>query len=181
VKRTTVALTLAVLMLFGAAACGGDENADDTTELQSDGDQSSSSDDTSNDTSSSDDSSGSNDSSSDDSTSSDDTPNLDDLGDLGDLDMGALGDCMAIGMTYAGLALGALGGGDEAAQEALDAIDELETQLPSELEDDIAVIADAYATMAEEGIMEGGEALDTDEFKEADANIQAYIDETCGS
>ncbi len=164
--RTPVAMLLAALMIFGVAACGDDEKADSSTELQSDGKQGDSADDSSSDD-----------------TSSDDTdtslPDLGDLDDLEDLDMGNLEECMSIGVTYAGLALSVLGG-EDAAKEALGEVDELKTKFPDELEDDLDVVADAYAKVAEDGFIEGGEAMETDEFKEADANIQAYLEEACG-
>jgi hypothetical protein len=163
VKRPTIALTLAALMIFGVAGCGDDEKADDTTELESDGSKAS-------DTTEAD----SNDSSSSDSSS--DEP---DLSDLGDMDLGNLDECMTVAATYAGLAMSALGG-EEAAKEALSQLDELKTELPSDLEDDLDVIAEAYGEVADKGIIDGADALDSDEFNEADANIQAWLEETCG-
>ena len=94
--------------------------------------------------------------------------------------MDNLEECIAIAGTYAGLAMSALGG-EEAAKEALDAVEDLDTKLPSELDDALDTVAEAYSTVAEKGILDGAEALDTDEFKEADAEIQAYLDETCGT
>jgi len=72
-------------------------------------------------------------------------------------------------------------GGKEAAEQAEDALDKLKGELPDELHDDLETLAEAYAVLATEGLMEGSEALDSPEFTEASDRISAYFEKECGS
>ena len=112
-------------------------------------------------------------------------PNMDDLEDLAngsipDLsEFGDLGDCMSQATAYASLAMSALGG-DDAGASAEAALEQMKSSLPEDLRDDIELLGAAYKKVAEDGFIKGGEAMDTPEFQEADANISAYFEETCG-
>ena len=101
---------------------------------------------------------------------------------LDDLDLEGLGeqfgDCMSVSMAYAGLAMSAMGG-EEGAKAAQEAAAAMKGELPKELHDDLAVVAEAFGTVAKEGIMAGSEALDSPEFEKADKNITDYLDEAC--
>ena len=98
-------------------------------------------------------------------------PDMDDFGDLGD--------CMSQATAYASLAMSALGGKDSA-ETAEKAIEEMKSALPADLADDIEVLGEAYRKVAEDGIIEGGEAMDTPEFEKADKAVSDYFEKTCG-
>lgn len=95
-------------------------------------------------------------------------------------DFGKLGDCMNAGLSYAGLALSAMGGPD-GAKMAKEAAEALKDTLPKDLHDDLEVVAKAFATVAEKGIMQAGDALDSKEFEKADDAISKYFDKVCGT
>jgi hypothetical protein len=171
-SRTLAALVVACLATFALAGCGDDSadgsGGDSTKELAS--------------------TPGSGDSGSDSGSSDDTLPDLSDLTipeDLSDMsipdmsDFGDLGDCMTQATAYASIALSALGG-DNSGVSAENALAEMKSSLPDDLKDDIEVVANAYRTVAEEGFIEGGEAMDTPEFEEADAAISKYFEDTCG-
>jgi hypothetical protein len=115
-------------------------------------------------------------------SSGDDTetsiPGLDDLPDLSEF--GNLGDCMNQATAYASLAMSALGGKDSAAT-AEAAVEKLKQELPHDLSDDLDVLADAYRAVAEKGIIDGAEAMDTPEFDAADQHISDYFEKTCAT
>jgi hypothetical protein len=108
-----------------------------------------------------------------------DGPVEDVLPDLDLPDLGVAEDCLAVLETYAGLAASAIGG-PEAAAEARAAAEELKTSLPEDLHDDLDVIADAYAGIAEDGFLDGLGSFDDPEFATANENINAYLQENCG-
>jgi hypothetical protein len=124
--------------------------------------------------------------------------------DSGDLDdaLGMFGDdeCMNVGLAYATISLGALGsmfGGameDAELEEMENELDELRGDIPSELRDDFDVIQNAFAEFGEalgdgggnifdpeyqEKMEEAGAALESDEFMEAQANIEDWLAENC--
>ena len=72
-------------------------------------------------------------------------------------------------------------GGEDAAKEAQEAVEKLKADLPDELDDALDTVGDAYGEVADKGLIDGAEALDTDEFKEADEKINAYLEEACGT
>lgn len=105
-------------------------------------------------------------------------PDLDDLTETIP-GLGELGDCMEIAAAYGSLYFEALGGAD-GAEEAQRKADELKSVLPEDLHDDIDVIADAIGEVAEQGIVDGSEALSSPEYQAADQAINDYLAEQCG-
>ena len=55
----------------------------------------------------------------------------------------------------------------------------LADELPEDLQDDLAVVADAFGAIAEEGVVDGGSELTTSEFREANQNILGYLRDDC--
>ena len=55
----------------------------------------------------------------------------------------------------------------------------LADELPDDLQDDLAVVADAFGAIAEQGVVEGGRELATSEFREANENILGYLRDDC--
>lgn len=166
--RWMAVVALLAAVAVAAPACGGDDST--TTAEKSSGSRSTTTERASeSDPSDSGSDSGSSDSSSDSGTS-------DTLPDMSD--MGALGDCLQVASTWAGLALSALGSPEDA-KKARDQAEELKSSLPADLHDDLDTVAEAYATVAEKGLIEGADALDTPEFNKANKNIEAYLDKTC--
>ncbi|MCP4434490.1 MAG: hypothetical protein GY812_03195 [Actinomycetia bacterium] len=107
----------------------------------------------------------------------DQIPDLDELDDqlpnLGDLD-----DCFTLATEYASLYIQALGG-EEGATAAQKEAEELKDVLPSDLHDDIDVVAEAIGKVASEGLLSGSEALDTPEYNSANDAISEYFDKEC--
>jgi hypothetical protein len=121
---------------------------------------------------------------------------LDEMRDqLGNVDMD--GECMQIGLAYMGVSMGALGtmfGGTIDAQELRDQLDDLQADLPTEIEDDFAVVADAFEQLSQgmEGtsgnimdpeyqqkLEQATAALESPEVDEAQKNIEQYIAKEC--
>lgn len=92
-------------------------------------------------------------------------------------DLGNLGDCMNVAVTYGGLFLNILGGSSADVEKAKQELEQMKSEVPEEIQDDLDVIASGLTP--DKNIMELGEFMDSDEFKEADANIQKYLDENC--
>jgi len=116
------------------------------------------------------------------SSGSEDTTDPEDF-DLGDIPdeisgLGEMSDCFSLAATYGSLYFEALGGGD-GAKGAEAKAEQMKEQLPESLHDDIDVIADAIGTVAEEGIINGSDALDTDEYNEANDAISKYFEQEC--
>jgi hypothetical protein len=170
--RAKVAALLVVGLVLAAGACGGGSSSDDAAtgdavqaESSSGGDSSSSG----------------------------------DINDLSDA-MDALGgDCMQAGLAYFALSMQALGASFGMSESDIadmeQSMDELKAEIPSEIEDDFNVFADALSEYASamqgmnlgdlmSGSSEAEDAaaiLETPEVKEAQANIEAYFDENCPS
>ncbi len=159
-----------LLLAFGALlvpACGGDDG--ETASATSD------------DTESTD--SGSDSSDSSDSDSTDDIPDPSELDDLVDEIPGLddeLGDCLSQAAAFSSLYFEALGG-EDGAKEAQRKAEELKDLLPDDLHDDIDVISEAIGQVAEEGLLSGTDAMETDEFNTATDNINAYFEDECGA
>jgi hypothetical protein len=112
---------------------------------------------------------------------------------------GLSGDCMQAGMAYFALSMQALGAAfgmsDSDIEEMQDQINELKADIPSKIEDDFEVFADALAEYAEAmkgmnlgDLMNGSsdaedaaKILETPEVEKATQNIEAYFDEECPS
>ena len=56
---------------------------------------------------------------------------------------------------------------------------EIKGKVPADIQDDMDVISQGMADA--DGIVELGKFFDSDEFKDADANIQQYFEDTCGT
>ena len=175
--RVPVAILLAASL--GLAACGGDSDEEKAERAIADAIEQASEDvDNASDTA---------DDKADD-KASDDADVSDDDSDTSIPNMENLGECMEISFAYAGLALASLGGSmggeelsDDDMAELRDSIEELQKGLPKDVQDDFAVVADAYDTLFDKGFMskDAQEALDSDDFTEASENVQEYIDELC--
>lgn len=112
-----------------------------------------------------------------------DTTETTDLADLAEQLPGVaddLGDCFSQAAAFSSLYFEALGGegGAEAAQQKAE---ELKDVLPDDLHDDIDVISKAIGQVADEGLLNGSDAMDTPEFNEASDNINAYFEKECGA
>src|SRR4051812_21066294 len=103
--------------------------------------------------------------------SSDSTPDIPALGDLGD--------CLEVSLAYAGLFLGATFATDDQKEELEQQLGEIKGKVPADIQDDMDVIEQGMANA--DGIVELGQFLDSDEFKNADANIQQYFEDSCGT
>jgi hypothetical protein len=169
--RVPVAILLAASL--GIAACGGDSDEEKAQKALADAIEKANDD---------------IDNVNDDTANDDKADASDEDSDTSIPDMENLGECMEISFAYAGLALASLGGAmggeelsDSEMDELRDSIDELEKGLPKDVQDDFAVVAEAYDTLFDKGFMskDAQAALDSDEFTEASENVQAYIDELC--
>lgn len=177
-RRLTAALVASILMFGTAAGCassddsGSDENTDETTEETTDETTAEDTEDTT-----------------DSGDSTDGTDLGDDLGDLGDLGDALGGECLEFAVAYASLGLAILGATDESAAEDLGAtLDELDASVPEEVQDDWEVVRGAYEDWAdaisENGLLsdeatEASEALSEGDVADAQANIDAYLEEAC--
>jgi len=91
---------------------------------------------------------------------------------------GGLADCGEILKAYAQLAASAAKGKDAAAS-AEKTLDDLAAKLPANLQDDLAVVADAFGQIASKGVVEGASALTTSEFVKANEHILGYLRDDC--
>lgn len=179
-RRLTAALVASVLLFGTAAGCASsdDSGSDDTTENTDENtDETTDSGDTEDTTDSGD-------------TDTSDLGDLgDELGDLGD-ELDALGgECLDFAVAYASLGLAILGATDESAADDLSAtLDELDASVPDEVQDDWETVRAAYedwaTAISENGILsdeatEASEALSEGDVADAQANIDAYLEEAC--
>ena len=91
---------------------------------------------------------------------------------------GGLADCGEILKAYGQLAATAAKGKDAAAS-AEKTLDDLATKLPADLQDDLAVVADAFGQIASKGVVDGASALTTSEFVKANEHILGYLRDDC--
>ena len=93
--------------------------------------------------------------------------------------LGDLGDCLEVSLAYASIFITATFANDDQMNELEQQLDEIKGKVPADIQDDLDVISQGMADA--DGIAGVGEFLDSDEFKEADANIQQYFEESCGT
>ena len=178
---TRVAAVLVAGLLLGATACGGgDDSSSDGDAIQASAESSTT-------------------------TADESTSGSGDLGDLsdelGDLDGMLGGDCLSTSMAFLSLSLaplGFMGGASEADIAELETqLDDLSGEIPEEISGDfetyaagIQAYADAMKGMDSSNILdpevqsqmeEAGAELETPEMEEAQANIEAYFEQECGS
>ena len=91
---------------------------------------------------------------------------------------GGLADCAEIFKAYASLAATAVKG-EDAAAAAEKTLNGLKSKLPSDLQDDLAVVADAFGAIADKGVVDGSAALRSSAFVEASENIVGYLRDDC--
>ena len=91
---------------------------------------------------------------------------------------GGVADCAEILKAYANLAVTAVKGKDAAAS-ARDTLNGLKSKLPSDLQGDLTVVADAFGNIAENGVVAGSSALTSSAFVEANKNILGYLQDDC--
>jgi hypothetical protein len=91
---------------------------------------------------------------------------------------GGLARCGEILRAYGNLAATAIQG-EDAAANARETLEGLADELPADLQDDLTVVADAFGTIADEGVVQGASALTTSEFREANENILGYLRDDC--
>ncbi len=121
----------------------------------------------------------------------DDVPGMDEFsdeldefgGDVDDLfeqfsdELGVAGDCLDLLMKYAELISASVGMGTGSDPEAI--ISELRAAMPSDLHDELQIVADAFAQFEREGL--GGAAVFTDPaFLEANDAIMSWLTTECG-
>lgn len=161
--RHLLPITLLAVGALIAPACSGDDSSDTASGSSNDRDTASPT-------------TGSSDSN--DSENPGDVPGLDDLTEsipgLGDM-----GDCINQAAAFSSLYFEALGG-EGGAKEAQKKAEELKQSLPSDLHDDLDVISEAIGKVADEGLLSGTDALDTEEYKKAEEAISKYFQEECG-
>jgi hypothetical protein len=166
--RHLLPIALLALGALVAPACSSDDSSDTASGSSNDRD-------TSSDTSDSDDSGSPDDPGS----NPDEVPGLDDLTEsipgLGDM-----GDCISQAAAFSSLYFETLGG-EDGAKDAQRKAEELKEVLPDDLHDDIEVISKAIGTVADEGLLSGTDALDTEEYRKAEEAISKYFQEECGS
>lgn len=181
--RHLLPITLLVLGALIAPACSSDDSTDTASSSSNERDSGADSgkSDKSGDSGDSGDSGNSGDSgdSGDSGANPDETPGLDDLTESipGLEDMG---DCITQATAFSSLYFETLGGGS-GAEDAQKKAEELKKVLPEDLHDDIDVISKAIGEVAEEGLMSGTDALETEEYKAAEQAISKYFEEECGS
>lgn len=117
--------------------------------------------------------------------SGDPDPNPDGTPDLSDLTenipgLENMGDCVTQAAAFGSLYMEALGG-EDGAKTAQKKAEDLKAVLPDDLHDDIDVISEAIGTVAEEGIINGSDALESKEYQRASDAITKYFDQECGS
>jgi hypothetical protein len=91
---------------------------------------------------------------------------------------GGLSDCATILKTYLSLATTAVKGQDAAAS-AQKTLNGIKSELPTSLQNDLAVVANAFGAIAEQGVANGLQALTTTEFKTANENILRFLRNDC--
>ena len=79
--------------------------------------------------------------------------------------LGDLGDCLEVSLTYAGLFLGAAFATDEQKDELEQQLEDIRGKVPADIQDDMDTIQQGMADA--DGIVELGEFLESDEFKDA--------------
>ncbi len=167
--RTLVPVVLLALGALLAPACGGgdDDSASATSDEREQGGETGNPD------------SGSEDSG--DSGAGSTDPDDFDLGDLPDEIPGfeEFGDCFDLATDYGALYFDALAG-EDSARQAQQKAEEMKDKLPDDLHDDIDVVADAIGKVAEEGLLSGSDALDSDEYNAANDAINQYFEQECG-
>jgi hypothetical protein len=89
-----------------------------------------------------------------------------------------LHDCAAILKAYASLASTALRG-KNAAKHAQETLDGIKDDFPAALQSDLKVVADAFGSIAANGIVDGAKALTTHEFLEANKHLLGYLRHDC--
>lgn len=104
---------------------------------------------------------------------------VDDTTDLTIPDLGDSGACVALGLAYASSAAAAIGMTEDVDQLSQE-FEQYKGEVPEELRDDLDVVEQAFATMQQDGLLAGGEAMSSPEFEQAQANIEAYLNDNCG-
>lgn len=166
--RHLLPIALLALAALVAPACSSDDSSDTASGSSNERDTNTDSNDSGN---------------SDDSESNpDEIPGLDDLDDLTESipGLGDMGDCISQAAAFSSLYFETLGG-EDGAKDAQRKAEELKKVLPDDLHDDIDVISKAIGQVAEEGLLSGTDALDTDEYRQAEEAISKYFQEECGS
>jgi hypothetical protein len=161
--RLVAMAALTAVVALAAPACSSDDSADSGAQKTSGSREQSSSD------GNSDSGSGSG-SGSDSGTDS----TMPDFGDVA----GSMGDCLDAAGVYFTLALTAVEG-EEGAAKAQEQAEELKSQLPEDLQDDIDVVAETFDAIAKEGVLDGASRLNDPAFTEANQNITDYLQTTC--
>jgi hypothetical protein len=163
--RHLLPVALLALAALLAPACSSDDSSDTASGSSNDRDANSDSNDSGN--------------SDDPGSNPDEIPGLDDLTEsipgLGDM-----GDCINQAAAFSSLYFETLGG-EDGAKDAQRKAEELKAVLPDDLHDDIDVISKAIGQVAEEGLLSGTDALDTDEYRQAEEAISKYFQEECGA
>jgi hypothetical protein len=102
-----------------------------------------------------------------------------DAGDLSDFLGEDAGDCLEVTLAYGSVYLSALGLGSEQELAELDRqLDEIRDKVPADVQDDLQTIADGLSEA--DGLVEVGEFFESEEYRRADENVTAYLEETCG-
>ena len=91
---------------------------------------------------------------------------------------GNLNQCYQIAGTFAGLATLAMSGPD-GAKKAQDQADALKAQVPSDLAGDVDNVAQAYATIASQGLVAGGQALSDSKYSASFERLSNYFKTKC--
>lgn len=172
--RHLLPITLLLLGALIAPSCSSDDSSDtassSSNERESDADTGGSGD-TPN--------SGETGDSGDSGSNPDEVPGLDDLAEeIPGLEN--MSDCLSQAAAFSALYFDTLAGGD-GAKDAQKQAEQLKSVLPEDLHDEIEVIAAAIAEVAEEGLMGGSDALESEEYKKAEQAINKYFEEECGS
>jgi hypothetical protein len=93
--------------------------------------------------------------------------------------LGDLGDCLEVSLTYATLFIGATFATDDQKAELEQQLDQIKGKVPPDIRDDMDTISQGLADA--NSFTEYGQFLDSQEFKDANANIEQYFEETCGT
>jgi len=96
-------------------------------------------------------------------------------------DLGNLSECLKVAGTYASLFLGLLSpnSSDSDKAQVQQQLDEIKAQVPSDVQKDLQTIEDGLKDA--NSFSDVAKFLDSDKFKSADANVQKYLDQKCGS
>ena len=102
-----------------------------------------------------------------------------DLGDVSIPDFAGNDKCIGLSVAFGAMAAAAFGTEEDVAK-ITEQLDGVKTDLPAELQADVDTLAAAFNVVAKDGIIAGGQALDSPEVAAAQKRISDYLETECG-